>query len=87
MSPTVLITGASGFIAAHVVDRFLEAGYNVRATVRSEKTAEKVLETYNQYANQLSFAIVPDVAAPGAFDEAVKDVDGVSVLELACQLR
>ncbi|MCA9677974.1 MAG: aldehyde reductase [Kofleriaceae bacterium] len=32
---TVLVTGASGFIAQHTILRLLEAGYRVRGTVRS----------------------------------------------------
>ncbi|KAK4082395.1 uncharacterized protein Triagg1_2207 [Trichoderma aggressivum f. europaeum] len=74
---TVLVTGASGYIAAHVVDAFLKKGYNVRGTVRSEKTAEGVRKSHSKYAEQLSIAIVPDMAAANAFDEAVKGVDGV----------
>lgn len=31
----VLVTGGSGFIAAHCILRLLEAGYRVRTTVRS----------------------------------------------------
>jgi uncharacterized protein YbjT (DUF2867 family) len=80
MAQTVLITGASGFIAAHVVEAFLKKGYNVRGTVRSEKTAAEVLKTHAKYSEQLSVAIVPDIATPHAFDEAVKGVDGVSEL-------
>jgi nucleoside-diphosphate-sugar epimerase len=74
---TVLITGASGFVAAHVIRAFLEMGYHVKGTVRSESTAEKVRQTHPQYKDQLSFAIVEDIAVPGAFDEAVKGIDGV----------
>ncbi|KAM0456643.1 hypothetical protein ACHAO4_003674 [Trichoderma viride] len=77
MAQTVLITGASGFIAAHVVEAFLRKGYNVRGTVRSEKTAAEVLKTHAKYSEQISVAIVPDIAAPNAFDEAAKGVDGV----------
>lgn len=64
-------------MAAHVLNSFLSRGYTVRTTVRSQATAEKVKETHKQYLDQLSFAIVPDVAAPGGHDEAVKGVDGV----------
>ncbi|PYH82077.1 putative NAD dependent epimerase/dehydratase [Aspergillus uvarum CBS 121591] len=74
---TILITGASGFLASHIVDYFLRAGYQVRGTVRSAATAEKVQQTFPLYASQLSFAIVEDVAKPGAFDTAVKNVHGV----------
>lgn len=76
---TILVTGGSGFLAAHVLNVFLEKGYNVRTTVRSEATADKVRKTHKKYteSGQLSFAIVKDVAAPGGHDEAVKGVDGV----------
>jgi nucleoside-diphosphate-sugar epimerase len=74
---TVLITGASGFVAAHIVKVFLTAGYNVRATVRSEGVIPKVKAIHGDLASKLTFAIVPDIAAPHAFDEAVKGVNGV----------
>lgn len=76
-SQTILITGASGFVAAHVLTAFLEAGYKARGTVRSEETAANVKKTHAKYSHSLSFAIVPDIRTKGAFDEAVKDVDGV----------
>jgi|SRR5277367_5181464 len=79
---TVLITGGSGFVAAHVLNAFLDRGYNVRATVRSQSSADKVKKTHGRYGDKLSFAIVPDVQTPGAFDEAVKGVQGVSFKRL-----
>ncbi|KAJ6437348.1 LOW QUALITY PROTEIN: lea domain-containing protein [Purpureocillium lavendulum] len=77
MAQTILVTGASGFIAAHVVEALLRKGYNVRGTVRSERSAAEVLQTHSKYARQMSTAIVPDIAAPNAFDEAVRGVDGI----------
>ncbi|KAI9638370.1 putative oxidoreductase [Dioszegia hungarica] len=35
MSSTVLITGTTAFLGAHVVERFLHAGWTVHATIRS----------------------------------------------------
>lgn len=78
MAETVLVTGASGFVASHIIRQFLQAGYKVRGSVRSESSAEKVRRTHSNYAAALSFAFVEDISVPGAFDEAVKDVDGVS---------
>jgi nucleoside-diphosphate-sugar epimerase len=75
---TILVSGVSGYVAAHVVRNLLEGGYNVRGTVRSNSKAEAVKKHFPEHVKQLSFAIVEDVAAPGAFDEAVKGVDGVS---------
>lgn len=76
-SAPILLTGASGFIAAHILNSLLSHGHHVRGTVRSEATANKVRATHSQYSSLLTFAIVPDVASPRAFDEAVKGVSGV----------
>ena len=68
-------------MAAHVLNSLLRHGYKVRGTVRSEATAAKVHRTHSHLLNgddrRLTFSIVQDVAATGAFDEAVKGVDGV----------
>uniref|UniRef100_A0A1X7TI21 NAD-dependent epimerase/dehydratase domain-containing protein n=1 Tax=Amphimedon queenslandica TaxID=400682 RepID=A0A1X7TI21_AMPQE len=43
-APVALVTGASGFIASHIVQQLLKAGnVRVRGTVRSLKTEEKVV--------------------------------------------
>ncbi|OJJ45980.1 hypothetical protein ASPZODRAFT_67391 [Penicilliopsis zonata CBS 506.65] len=73
----ILVTGASGFIASHVIRAFLQKGYNVRGTVRSEKSAAGVRKTHSQYAEKLSLVVVPDMTVLTAFDEAVQGVDGV----------
>ncbi|TQW08981.1 cinnamoyl-CoA reductase [Cordyceps javanica] len=77
MAPTVLVTGASGFIATHVIRAFLARGYNVKGTVRSAKTAAAVKDSHPQFGDQLSTVVVPDIAAPNAFDAAVQGVDGI----------
>lgn len=76
---TILISGASGYLATHVVNHFLRTGYSVRGTVRSTEAAQKVGRSFPQHANagQLTFAVVPDVSVAGAFDQAVKGVHGV----------
>ncbi|GAB7350522.1 hypothetical protein MBLNU459_g1112t1 [Dothideomycetes sp. NU459] len=68
----VLLTGGSGFIAAHVLDILLEHGHSVVTTVRSQEKANKIKEAHPEAGKQLSFAIVEDIAQEGAFDEAVK---------------
>lgn len=85
MSPTkglVLVTGANGFIGARTVEAFLLAGYSVRGAVRSSNSATDLLNALSSYAasGQLSTAIVPDITAQGAFDEAVKGVAAIAHL-------
>ncbi len=43
----VLVTGASGYIATHIVQQLLEAGYKVRGTVRSLQDDHKVAPLSN----------------------------------------
>jgi len=69
----VLLTGGSGFIAAHTLDVLLNHGHSVVTTVRTQEKADKIKESYKSYADkgQLGFAIVPDIAKEDAFDQAV----------------
>jgi dihydroflavonol-4-reductase len=48
----VLVTGATGFIAGHVILQLLEAGHEVRGTARSASSAAKLNETLSQYAGR-----------------------------------
>ena len=76
----VLITGSTGHLGFRTLLDALKAGYTVRAAVRSEARAQTILnnpvfKAANFPSSQLSFVIVPDLAAPHAYDEAVKGVD------------
>ena len=39
---SIVVTGATGFLAAHIVDQLLERGYNVRGTVRNKNDSIKI---------------------------------------------
>lgn len=71
----VLLTGGSGFIAAHVLEQLLAKGYTVVTTVRSEHKAQKIREAYPDKASngELKVVIVPDIAQLDAFDKVVKE--------------
>jgi nucleoside-diphosphate-sugar epimerase len=68
----VLLTGGSGFIAAHVLDTLLKRGYSVVTTVRSSEKADRIPAVHrNTGKERLDFVIVDDIAREGAFDDAV----------------
>jgi NADPH:quinone reductase-like Zn-dependent oxidoreductase len=68
----VLLTGGSGFIAAHVLDILLQHGHSVVTTVRSQEKADKIKQAHSSYgSDKLDFAIVEDIAQENAFDKAV----------------
>jgi len=57
----------------------LNAGYRVRAAVRSEAKADSIrnnsLVKATHHIDNIEFVIVPDLSVPGAYDEAVQGVD------------
>lgn len=74
----VLVTGASGHLGFNVITNALTSGYRVRAAVRSQARADDILaaptiKTLNP-GSALTFTIIPDILAPGAYDTATKDV-------------
>ncbi|GAA5884120.1 hypothetical protein JCM6882_002147 [Rhodosporidiobolus microsporus] len=77
-SQLVLVSGTSGFLGSEVTLHFLRAGYRVRGTVRSQDKADKWEKKHGKFEGQLEWAIVKDIATPGAFDEAIKGVDLVA---------
>lgn len=69
----ILLTGGSGFIAAHCLDVLLEHGHSVVTTVRSQAKAQKIKEAHPKYAtDKLDFAIVEDIAQPDGTGAPVK---------------
>ncbi|KAK0740741.1 hypothetical protein B0T18DRAFT_432000 [Schizothecium vesticola] len=76
----VLLTGGSGFIAAHILEQLLAKGHHVVTTVRSEAKAAPIRAAYpDKSPEELTIAIVPDIAQPSAFDEVVK-IPGIEVV-------
>lgn len=75
----ILLTGASGFVAAHLGQQLLQRGFQVRGTVRSAAKGDYLKELYAKDGLKgFEYVIVEDIEVAGAFDEAVKDVAGVA---------
>ncbi|KXX77811.1 Aldehyde reductase 2 [Madurella mycetomatis] len=79
-SSLILVTGANGLIASHIVDQLLAAGYLVRGTVRSASRCSYLTALFNTRhgPNRFELFEVPDVTAPGAWDVALKGVSGIA---------
>ena len=79
MARTVLVTGISGFIAKHVALAFLEAGYDVRGTLRSMAKAEQVRATLGRQADPARVTFCQaDLNADAGWDEAAAGVEVVA---------
>ncbi|OAP63208.1 hypothetical protein AYL99_02435 [Fonsecaea erecta] len=74
----VVVSGANGFIASHVVDQLLLAGYRVRGTVRNCHKSAWLNDYFGDKYGSGKFELieVPEMAEKGAFDEAVKGASG-----------
>ncbi|GAA5883895.1 hypothetical protein JCM16303_007442 [Sporobolomyces ruberrimus] len=75
----VLVTGANGFVASHVVEQLLLHGYRVRGTARSASKLDILKKRWDEkYPGHFEVAEVKDICAEKAFDEAMKDCVGVA---------
>lgn len=54
MADTVFLTGASGFIAKHIIVRLLNAGHHVRGSVRSLSRSSEIVTTVTSYLDDAS---------------------------------
>jgi len=73
----VLVTGATGFVGAHVVDLLLERGIKVTGTARSQSKANEIKSRRAKYGDLFFMAITGDLTTPNVFDNVVQDVDVV----------
>ena len=80
---TIFLTGASGFIARHIVLRLLEEGYRVRGSVRSLDRGREVAEAIRPHLSdpsgldeRLSFAEL-DLLRDDGWDDALKGCDAL----------
>ncbi|WP_329222912.1 NAD-dependent epimerase/dehydratase family protein [Streptomyces sp. NBC_01485] len=71
---TVLVTGGSGFVAAHLVGQLLERGHHVRTTVRGTANTAKLRPLHalrDAHPGRLDL-FEADLLTEGSFDEAAK---------------
>ncbi|EEA05005.1 NAD dependent epimerase/dehydratase family protein [Cryptosporidium muris RN66] len=69
----ILVTGATGFIASHIVERLLLRGYKVRGTIRSlESSTYNYLEAL-PYAKQNLRLVEANLLNSSIWNEVIKD--------------
>ncbi|KAF1994708.1 NAD(P)-binding protein [Amniculicola lignicola CBS 123094] len=74
-SHRILLTGANGFIALHIIRQLLSSpsNHSIRAVVRSLSKVSTIQSLFPHIpTSKLDFAIVPDITVPGAFDSALE---------------
>lgn len=59
----VLVTGANGFLAVHVIEILLKRGYAVRGTVRSSDKEAHLYKLFKEYGDKFELRDVKDITA------------------------
>ncbi|PYH80260.1 NAD dependent epimerase/dehydratase [Aspergillus uvarum CBS 121591] len=70
----VLLTGANGFVASHILSILIERGYAITATVRSQKKADDILQTHPEWKGKVDFIVVADFTSEQPFDDLFQRV-------------
>jgi nucleoside-diphosphate-sugar epimerase len=85
----ILVTGINGYVASHVADQFMFAGYRVRGTVRDLSKATWISELFTSRhgPGRVELVAVPDITAPGAWDNAIRGVAGVASVASPVELQ
>ncbi|MCJ1382887.1 hypothetical protein MMC17_006000 [Xylographa soralifera] len=68
-----LVTGANGFVATHVVDQLITAGYQVTGSVRTSAKGAEILQDNPRYAGKFTPATMTDMYRPGTWDQIFQD--------------
>jgi nucleoside-diphosphate-sugar epimerase len=76
----------TGFVGFKTLLTALQAGHNVRAIIRKPSQSQPILSHAKiaPHATSLEFAVVPDLASAGAFDNVLTNV--VAILHIASPL-
>lgn len=68
----VLLTGANGFVASHIVQGLIARDYHIVGTVRSEEKARDVIALHPSWKDHITWAYIADIGVADAWDEIFK---------------
>lgn len=72
----ILLTGANGFVASHIIQQLIPRGVSLRCVVRRQAAIDAIKHDFPSPApSKIDFALVPDITASEAFHSALTDTD------------
>lgn len=86
MAETLLVTGANGYVALHVIDQALAQGFTVVGTVRSLAATEKVQAVFPDKSPRLHIVKVENITEAVSFKEAFSNFGINAIINLASPL-
>ncbi|KAM9932409.1 hypothetical protein OXX80_007957 [Metschnikowia pulcherrima] len=78
MPASVFVSGATGFIAQHIIKLLLSKGYRVVGSVRSSEKGKHLVNTFGA-KDAFTYEVVPSLEPEGAFDDALRKHPEVTV--------
>jgi nucleoside-diphosphate-sugar epimerase len=84
--PHTLVTGANGFVAAHVVDQLIAAGHHVTGSVRTIAKGTELVTVHPEYEGKIDFVTISDYAKDGVWDDVFEKGDFDYVVHVAAPL-
>lgn len=77
----VFVSGATGFIAQHIIKNLLEKKYQVVGTARSAEKGEKLVNRISDAGlSGFTYEIVPNISEPGAFDKVFQKHSDIDIV-------
>lgn len=73
----MLVTGATGFIGAHIVDNLLARGFRVRGTTRSLAKGQAMVDARPEHKGNLDFVQIEDFEKSADFTEAINGTGAI----------
>lgn len=70
--PSVLLTGANGFLAAHIIESLIKANYHVTGTVRQASAGDEILRLHPEWQKHLDTVVVEDITNEDSWDSIFK---------------
>ncbi|EAT90059.1 hypothetical protein HBI56_043960 [Parastagonospora nodorum] len=68
----VLLTGANGFVASHIVQGLIKRNYHIVGTVRSEQKARDVIALHPSWKDHITWANIADIGVTDVWEEVFK---------------
>ncbi|KAB5549794.1 hypothetical protein GE09DRAFT_184868 [Coniochaeta sp. 2T2.1] len=84
--PSTLLTGANSFVAAHILERLINAGHDVTGTVRRAAVGDEIFATHPEWKGHLNIVTVEDIANQESWDAIFKGKDFDHVVHVAAPL-
>ncbi|RPA98715.1 NAD(P)-binding protein [Choiromyces venosus 120613-1] len=84
--PKVLLTGANGFVAAHVLQQLIQANYHITGTVRTEEKAALCRSFNPEYEGKARFIVLPDFTKQESWNQIFQETEYDYVIHTAAPL-